>query len=92
MQDASAAATLLFLREEELAQGLELLFFAQRDLGAAIEAPLAERGLGRGHGRIIQLVGRRPQMTVGELLSILRLTKQSLSRLIGDLAERGLVV
>ncbi len=92
MPDASPATALLFLREEELALGLELLFFAERDLGAELDKPLVERGLARAHGRVIQFVGRQPQITVGDLIAILRITKQTLSRLVGELSERGLVV
>ncbi len=92
MPDASPAAALLFLREEELALGLELLFFAERDLGAGLDAPLAECGLSRAHGRVIQFVGRQPQITVGDLIAILRITKQSLSRLVQELTTQGRLV
>jgi DNA-binding MarR family transcriptional regulator len=91
MSDASSAAALLFLREEELAYGLELLFFAERDLTSDTDAILAERGLARGHGRIIHFVGRTPNITMSALLDILRLSKQSLSRLVLDLSERKLI-
>jgi DNA-binding MarR family transcriptional regulator len=91
MSDASSAAALLFLREEELAYGLELLFFADRDLARDSDAILAAHGLARGHGRVIHFVGRTPNITMSALLDILYLTKQSLSRLVQDLSERKLI-
>ena len=91
MPDPSPAATLLFLRDEELRQGLELLYFAHRDLSAEADALLAERGLDRAHGRILHFVGRQPQITVSALLDILRITKQSLGRLTAELAAQGLL-
>lgn len=91
MPDPSPAGTLLFLREEELRQGLELLYFAHRDLAAEAERILDEQGLAPVHHLILQFVARQPQVTVGELIAILRLTKQSLSRALAPLLERGLV-
>lgn len=82
----------LFLRDEEIRQGIELLFFAYRDFTLDADIVLARHGMGRAHHRVIHFVGRRPGMTVNELLSILRITKQSLSRVLSQLIEEGLVV
>jgi len=82
----------LFLRDEEIRQGIELLFFAYRDFTLDADTVLARHGMGRAHHRVIHFVGRRPGMTVNELLSILRITKQSLSRVLSQLIEEGLVV
>jgi DNA-binding MarR family transcriptional regulator len=82
---------LLFLRDEELRQGIELLFFAYRDFTAEPDAILAKYGFGRAHHRVIYFVGRTPGMTVGELLGILRITKQSLSRVLGQLLAQGFI-
>src|SRR5512135_2568950 len=79
-------------REEAVKQGIELLFFAYRDFTAEPDAILAQYGFGRAHHRVVHFVGRRPQMTVGELLDILRITKQSLNRVLGQLVRRGFVV
>lgn len=81
----------LFLREEDLRQGIELLFYAYRDFTGEADALLAEFGLGRAHHRVIYFVGRKPGMTVSELLGILKITKQSLSRVLGTLIEEGFV-
>jgi DNA-binding MarR family transcriptional regulator len=88
----SAAHTHLFLREEELRQGIELLFYAYRDFTAEPDAMLARYGFGRAHHRVIYFVGRYPQLTVTELLGILRITKQSLSRVLGQLGRQGFIV
>ena len=88
----SAAHTHLFLREEELRQGIELLFYAYRDFTAEPDAILARYGFGRAHHRVIYFVGRYPQLTVTELLGILRITKQSLSRVLGQLVRQGFIV
>jgi DNA-binding MarR family transcriptional regulator len=77
---------------DEIRQGIELLFFAYRDFTAEPDAILAQYGFGRAHHRVIHFVGRHPQMTVGELLDILRITKQSLNRVLGQLVEQGFII
>jgi DNA-binding MarR family transcriptional regulator len=79
-------------REEAVRQGIELLFFAYRDFTAEPDAILAQYGFGRAHHRVVHFVGRHPQMTVGELLGILRITKQSLNRVLGQLVRRGFII
>ena len=79
------------LREDELRQGIELLFFAYRDFTAEPDAMLARWGFGRAHHRVIYFVGRQPQMSVSELLATLRITKQSLSRVLGQLVRQGFI-
>jgi DNA-binding MarR family transcriptional regulator len=88
----TAGNTHLFLREEELRQGIELLFYAYRDFTAEPDAMLARYSFGRAHHRVIYFVGRYPEMTVTELLAILRITKQSLSRVLGQLVRQGFIV
>jgi DNA-binding MarR family transcriptional regulator len=91
MSDVKSAANLLFLREEELRQGIELLYYAYRDFTAEPDAMLARYGFGRAHHRVIYFVGRHPQMSVSDLLGILRITKQSLSRVLGQLVRQGFI-
>jgi DNA-binding MarR family transcriptional regulator len=79
-------------REEAVRQGIELLFFAYRDFTAEPDAILEQYGFGRAHHRIVHFVGRHPHMTVGELLGILRITKQSLNRVLGQLVRQGFVI
>jgi DNA-binding MarR family transcriptional regulator len=68
-----------------------MLFFALRDLTAAPDAILAELGYGRAHHRCLHWVARRPGLKVGELLAILGITKQSLTRVMGPLIDGGYV-
>jgi DNA-binding MarR family transcriptional regulator len=79
-------------REEMVRQGIELLFFAYRDFTAEPDAILEQYGFGRAHHRIVHFVGRHPHITVGELLGILRITKQSLNRVLGQLVRQGFIV
>ena len=90
--DPRGAASLLFLREEEIRLGMELLFFGYRDFTAGPDEILAALGMGRAHHRVLYFVGRRPGITVGELLAILGITKQSLGRVLKPLIEGGYVV
>ena len=86
-----AGANLLFLREAELRAAQDLLFFAYRDFTNAADVILEELGLGRAHHRVLHYVGRNAGMSVGDLLTILRITKQSLARVLGALVEQGYV-
>jgi len=92
MADIKSPANPLFLREDDLRQGIELLFFAYRDFTAKADETLAQYGFGRAHHRVIYFVGRNPGMTVSELLDILKITKQSLSRVLGQLVRQGFIV
>ncbi len=68
MADIKSPANPLFLREDELRQGIEMLFFAYRDFTAKADQTLAQFGFGRAHHRVIYFVGRNPGMTVSDLL------------------------
>lgn len=91
MTAAPQPASPLFLREPEIRRGLELLYFGNAHVTRSIDRGLAEMGLGRAHHRALYWIARRPDMTVSELLGILSITKQSLGRVLNELAERGLV-
>jgi DNA-binding MarR family transcriptional regulator len=90
MPDPSPAATLLFLREEDLRQGVELLYFATRDFAAECDAILEEHGLGRAHHLALHFIAREPQITVSTLVDLTRLSKQSLGRVLDLLIARGM--
>jgi len=81
----------LYLREEELRRGIELLYFAYRDFTNDPDEILAKTGLGRAHHRVLYFVGRTPGTTVSGLLKLLRITKQSLSRVLGQLVDDGFI-
>jgi len=86
-----AGANLLFLREEEIRLAQDLLFFAYRDFTNAADVILGELGLGRAHHRALHFIGRNPGINVSDLLGILRITKQSLARVLSTLVGQGLV-
>src|SRR5579875_2177321 len=86
-----AGASLLFLREEEIRTAQDLLFFAYRDFTNAADVILEELGLGRAHHRALHFIGRNPGIAVGDLLGLLRITKQSLARVLTTLVEQGYV-
>lgn len=88
---AVPTASPLFLREAEIRRGVELLYFGYSHLTRSIDEGLAAQGLGRAHHRSLYFIARQPDITVGELIALLAITKQSLGRVLGDLAERGLI-
>ena len=92
MADVKPIGKALFLREEELRRGIESMFFAYRDFMSEADSILAEKDMGRAHHRAIYFVGRHPGITVSDLLTILCITKQSLSRVLSSLMEKGYVI
>ena len=91
MADVKSSQKALFLRKETLRRGIELLFYAYRDFTSEADSILSEIGLGRAHHRVLYFVGKYSGMTVSDLLSILRITKQSLSRVLSHLIAEGYV-
>jgi DNA-binding MarR family transcriptional regulator len=91
MAATSPSASALFLREPELRRGIELLYFGHSHLYRGIDEGLALQGLGRAHHRVLYFVAREPDLAVGDLLRLLGITKQSLGRVLTDLAERNLI-
>jgi len=83
--------TSIDLDEEEMRQAIELLYFAYRGFTAEPDAILAAMGMGRAHHRVVYFVGRNPGVTVSALLGILRITKQSLARVLLHLVHEGYV-
>jgi DNA-binding MarR family transcriptional regulator len=70
---------------------IELLFFAYRDFVQEADEVLVRYGFGRAHHRVLHFVSRNPGLKVAELLGILKITKQSLGRVLRDLVEQGFV-
>jgi len=89
MPDSRASP--LFLREAEIRRGIELLYFGYANMIRGADAMLESRGLGRAHHRALYFIARRPGLPVFELLRLLAITKQSLSRVLADLMAEGLV-
>ena len=71
---------------------IELLFFAYRDFVADPDHVLEEFGFGRAHHRVMHFVHRYPGLTVADLLDVLRITKQSLGRVLKQLLDEGYIV
>ena len=71
---------------------IELLFFAYRDFVGDPDEVLSKLGFGRAHHRVLHFVNRNPGMKVADLLDILKITKQSLGRVLKQLVDEGYVV
>ncbi len=70
---------------------VELLFFAYRDFTREPDKILDDFGFGRAHHRVLHFVNRRPGMRVADLLEILKITKQSLGRVLKQLIDDGFI-
>ncbi len=77
---------------EELVACAELLFFAYRDFTGGPDAVLEEYGFGRAHHRVLHFVHRQPGLRVADLLDILKITKQSLARVLKQLIGKGFIM
>src|SRR6187401_1299574 len=71
---------------------IELLFFAYRDFTSDPDQILADYDFGRAHHRVLHFVNRMPGLTVAELLDVLKITKQSLARVLKQLIDTGHIV
>src|SRR3982075_3149424 len=71
---------------------IELLFFAYRDFVGDADHELEVFGFGRAHHRVLHFVHRYPGLKVADLLEVLRITKQSLGRVLKQLLDEGYIV
>lgn len=71
---------------------IELLYFAYRDFTSDPDQILSEYGFGRAHHRVLHFVNRMPGLTVAELLDVLKITKQSLARVLKQLIDAGYII
>ena len=83
--------SLLFLTDEQLRKGIEAMFFAYRGFTSDPDRILEGMDYGRAHHRAVHFIHRSPGTTVGNLLTILGVTKQSLNRVLRTLFEDSLV-
>ncbi len=90
-QGLAGGETLLFLRDEELRNGIEAMFFAYRGFTADPDKMLQEYDYGRAHHRAIHFINRSPGMIVSDLITILGVSKQSLNRVLRRLIKDGFV-
>lgn len=84
-------ASPLFLREPEIRRGIELLYFGYASMIRGADTLLEVQGLGRAHHRALYFIARQPGLAVSDLLRLLAITKQSLSRVLADLMRMQLV-
>ena len=87
MTDLNKLLTPIFLSEKEIRKLMELLFFSYRDFTSGPDKVLEKIEFGRAHHRIIYFVGKKEGITIKDLLSILQITKQSLSRVLNQLVK-----
>ncbi|MDB5659287.1 MAG: MarR family transcriptional regulator [Cypionkella sp.] len=88
---SNSGESLLFLTDENLRKGIEAMFFAYRGFTADPDRILEDMDYGRAHHRAVHFINRSPGTTVGNLLTILGVTKQSLNRVLRTLFDDGLV-
>ncbi len=87
-----AAASSAAAREEApLYELIELLFFAYRDFVGDADRLLEAFGFGRAHHRVLHFVSRHPGLTIAALLDILKITKQSLNRVLKELVAKNFI-
>lgn len=79
------------LSDADALEIVELLFFAYRDFISDPDKQLAELGFGRAHHRVLHFLKRNPGIRVADLLDILKITKQSLGRVLKQLIDDGFV-
>jgi DNA-binding MarR family transcriptional regulator len=90
--DGPAAPRLTPAREATLLEFAELLFFAYRDFTRDPDAILKDFGFGRAHHRVLHFVNRHSGLRVADLLDVLKITKQSLGRVLKQLIDQGYIV
>jgi len=90
--NGKAARKRRMLPEDRLLECAELLFFAYRDFTRDPDTILKDFGFGRAHHRVLHFVNRHSGLRVADLLDILTITKQSLSRVLKQLIDKGYIV
>ena len=92
MTDLNKLLTPLFLNENEIRKVIELMFFSYKDFTDGPDKILEGIKFGRAHHRVIYFIGKQKKLTIKELLLILQITKQSLSRVLNQLVNEKYVL
>ena len=92
MADLNNLISPFFLNDKEIRKIIELVFFSYRDFTAGPDQILEKLNFGRAHHRVIYFVGKKDKITIKELLRVLKITKQSLSRVLNQLVKDGFIV
>ena len=91
MTDLNNLISPFFLNDREIRKIIELVFFSYRDFTAGPDQVLEKLNFGRAHHRVIYFVGKKDKITIKELLGVLKITKQSLSRVLNQLVKEGFI-
>ena len=92
MTDLNKLLTPLFLSEKEIKKIIELIFFSYREFTLGPDEILNKINYGRAHHRVIYFVGKQKNITIKDLLGILKITKQSLSRVLNQLVKEKYIL
>ena len=92
MTDLNNLLSPFFLNNKEIRKIIELIFFSYRDFTAGPDQILEKLNFGRAHHRVIYFVGKKDKITIKELLGVLKITKQSLSRVLNQLVKEGFII
>ena len=92
MTDLNKLLNPIFLSDSEIRKIIELFFFSYRQFTLGPDEVLDKINFGRAHHRVIYFVGKNKNLTIRELLSILQITKQSLSRVLNQLVEEKYIL
>lgn len=88
---AAQGEQLLFLTDEQIRCGIEMMFFSYRAFTRDADDILKDHGYGRAHHRALHFIATRPDLSIAELLEVLGVTKQSLNRVLRELINEGMV-
>jgi len=92
MADLNKLLSPFFLNDKEIRKVIELLFFSYRDFTSGPDKILEKLNFGRAHHRVIYFVGKKNHITIKELLGVLQITKQSLSRVLNQLVSEKFIL
>ena len=82
---------LLYLKDEQIKEFIQLLFYAYRETASDPKKILAKKFFGPAHLRSLNLIERYPGISLGELIFKLKITKQSLNRVLRDLIKSKMI-
>ena len=82
---------LLYLKDEQIKDFIQLLFYAYRETSTDPKEILSKKFFGLAHLRSLNLIERHPGISLGELMFKLKVTKQSLNRVLRDLIKSKMI-
>ena len=82
---------LLYLKDEQIKEFIQLLYYAYRETFSDPKEILSKKFFGAAHLRALHLIERNPGINLGELIFKLKVTKQSLNRVLRDLIQSKMI-